>query len=612
MKDTPDLDSIAEEVEDNFSLDFRDPYEKPYGEPERQTKSQKIFWSYLKDHNVWRQALIGAKGAAKTHYGATFAFYFGQKYPGAEGVVVGNTDRQAKDAAGGPFLDVCKSLGYNAEYFGSKKIRGQEESKFYVVDLDGDGYEEGKTFKLFVRSMESVEAMEGSQYDFMWVEELQDAHKKNFVKAHSRNRGSHVAGAGRMNPLFIAAMTEGPSHWMYDHIEKKMGFVQDEDFDPEEDHSVLREPDLTENKKNIGEAVIESYYNNFSQSKAERLIHAKRVSQNSNRALYEYKANTHRRGRMSRLLCYYDPYDPLILSLDFNINPMCGTLWQRRMWNQKWSRQNVQIVWNGDEIQEVLVHQGENKVDRYRHLHEFAEPNETVLAQVDEYEVWNDDKMGGGTRGLMRHAVRDYAERQQATFEVVGDAQGNSKTAAATVTNWDIVRSFAAKFSDPLVVPGLVSSRSGEGLEGEIKYSNPPVADTLTHTNQLLQNAEGHSRMCFLPESEYESGGAAASVAAVEKKKNGKIDDRRDRSDDRAKSRTHFFDTVRYLGYYFHEEIDHGQMDVNDLVEEMREDRYEEELGEMPDDMDPKRYSDFGEEDDGWLDYGGSTSGGVF
>jgi hypothetical protein len=220
MKDTPDLDSIAEEVEDNFSLDFRDPYEKPYGEPERQTKSQEIFWSYLKDHNVWRQALIGAKGAAKTHYGATFAFYFGQKYPGAEGVVVGNTDRQAKDAAGGPFLDVCKSLGYNAEYFGSKKIRGQEESKFYVVDLDGDGYEEGKTFKLFVRSMESVEAMEGSQYDFMWVEELQDAHKKNFVKAHSRNRGSHVAGAGRMNPLFIAAMTEGPSLDVRPHREE--------------------------------------------------------------------------------------------------------------------------------------------------------------------------------------------------------------------------------------------------------------------------------------------------------------------------------------------------------------------------------------------------------
>jgi len=557
--------------------------------------------------------LVGAKGSGKTFYGATFAFYFGQKYPGAEGVVVGNTDRQAKDAAGGPFLEVCKKLGYDAEYFRSKKIRGQEESKFYIVDLDGDGYQDGKTFKLFVRSMESVQAMEGSQYDFMWVEEIQQAEKANFVTANSRNRGTHIAGEETKNPIFIAGMTEGPEHWIYDMLEESMGFVKGEDFNPDEHDSLLREPILTENKKNIGQAKIDEYYNTFSKSKAERLIHARRVSQNSNRALYEYKSKLHRKGRMSRLLTDYDPYDDLILSLDFNINPMCGSLWQRRAWNQKWSHMNVQIVWNGNKVEEVLVHTEEDEVERYDRLSEYAEPNQTVLAQVDELEVWNDDKMGGGTRGLMRHVVREYSDKHQATLEVVGDAQGNSKTAAATVTNWDIVRSFAAKFTDPLVIPGLLTNRTGQGLEGEIKYSNPPREDTLTHTNQLLQNAEGHARICFLPESQYESGGVAASVAAVEKKRNGKIDNKRDRSNDRSKPRTHFFDTVRYLGYYFHNEIDHGQMDIGEMVEDMKRDRRTEDAGQMPEGMDPDRYSGFADdEEDEWLGYGGSSGGGVF
>ena len=615
MRNTPSIDDIAADVEDSFSLDFHNPYEYPYGEPERQTDSQEILWEYLDKYDVWREALIGAKGAGKTWFGATFAFYFGQKWPGAEGAVVGNTDRQAKDAAGGPFLEVCHNLGYEAEYFGSKKIRGQEESKFYIVDLDGQGYQEGKVFKLFVRSMESVKAMEGSQYDFMWIEEIQQADKKNFVTAISRNRGTHIADEDTKNPLFIAGMTEGPSHWMYGHLENRMGFITDDQFDPEEDESVLREPVLTENTINIGQATIDTYYNNFSESKAERLIHAKRVSHNANRALYEYQANTHRKGRMSRLLCYYDEYDPLILALDFNISPMCGTLWQRRPWNQKWSGQNVQIIWDGDTVGQVQVHTEGGEIEKYDSLTEYAAPNQEVLAQVDEFEVWPDNPKGGGTRGLMQHVVDEYTDKHAARLEVIGDAQGNSKTAAATVTNWDIVRSYAAKFSDPLVMPGLIANRSGTGLEGEVKYSNPPVEDTLTHTNQLLNNANGHSRMCFLPESEYQSGGAGASVAAVEKKGSGKIDDKRDRSDNREKPRTHFFDTVRYLGWYFNEEVEHGQDNLDEMVEAMEEDRRSAELSGLPEGADPDRYTGFGDEDGGgggWMDYGNSGGGGIF
>jgi len=608
-----DIDDIANEVESKFSVEFRDPYERPYGDPERQTDSQRILWEYLQEHNIWRQALIGAKGAGKTYYGATFAFFFGQNWPGAEGVVVGNTDRQAKDAAGGPFLEVCRALGYEAEYFSSKKIRGQEQSKFYVVDLDGEGYETGQTFMLKVRSLEAVQAMEGSEFDFMWFEEIQQGDKQDFVTANSRNRGTHIADEDTQNPLFIAGMTAGASHWMYSMLEDNMSFITDERFDPEKHDSVLREPVLTENEKNIGQAKIDEYYNTFSSTEAERLIHAKRVSQNSDRAMYEYREDKHRNGRMSRLLCHYDRYNNLILSVDFNISPMCGSLWQRKKWNPKWRQQNVRLTWNGDTVDQVIV-STEDGEETYDSLREFAPPNQTVLAQVDEYEVWPKDRMGGGTEGLMRHVVRDYAEMHAAPLEVIGDAQGNSKTAASTETNWDIIRQYAAKFDEPVVVPGLKSNRKGSGgVTGEIKWSNPPVEDTLTASNRLLQNAEGQARICFLPRSEYQSDGVAASVAAVERRGSGKIDDRRDRSDDRSKPRTHWFDTVRYVAWYFNNEVEEDQRDIEGMIEEMQADR-SGPGEELPEGMDPARYGGFPDEDQegGWLDFGSGGSGGVF
>jgi len=549
-----------------------------------------------------------------TYLGAAFAFKFGQEYPGSRGAVVGNTDRQAKDAAGGAFMDICQALGYRAEYFQRKKIRGNEYTKFYIVDLDGQGFQEGNTFKLFVRSMVAVETMEGSKFDFMWFEEIQQAEKKKFVKANSRNRRNFIADADTRNPLFIAGMTDSGTHWMYKMLEENMGFKTKDEFDPETDHSLLLEPVLEENRKNLGSAKIQEYYNTFSATDAERLIHAKRVSHNADRALYEYKENIHKEGRMSRLMCHYDPYAELILSLDFNISPMCGSLWQRVPFNQKWLNGNVRLSWEDDHVAEVAVLQEDGNFKYYDSLREFAEPNQNVLAQIDEWEVWPGDPQGGGTKGLMRHVVRDYAEKHQGSIEIIGDAQGNSKTAASTTTNWDIVREKALAFDDPIVMPGLISNRNGGGgATGKIKWSNPPVEDTLTHTNEILHNANGNTRMCFLPESEYESGGVAASVAVVERRGSGKIDDRRDRSDDKSKPRTHWFDTVRYLGWYFKNEVDEEQRDIGALVDEMKSDRDRSRTGNMPDGMDPERYTGFGDDDQGgWMDFGGSTSGGVF
>jgi hypothetical protein len=601
MTDADLIDDIAEDVESNFSIELRDPYQRPYGEPERTTESQKKLWNWLRNYDVWRQAMIGGKGSGKSHYGATFSYYFGQEFPGCEGACIANTDRQSKDAAGEHFMNVGSMLNFNVEYFKSKKMHGQEQSKFYVVDLDGKGYQEGLYFMIKVRSLEAVDAMEGSEFDFIWFEELQDGDRPAFVKAQSRNRGTAIADEDTMNPVFLAGMTDGAEHWMYEMLEDNMSFPTEDQFDPEEDDSVLLEPTLMENKQNIGQAKIDEYYNTFNPTEAERLIHAERVSQNKDRALYEYRSNLHTNGLMSKVLCDYDPYREIIVSVDFNISPMCASVWQVKEWNHDWQDENLQVIWNdsGTSISEVRRWTSEEDYETYPNLRAIAEPDTEVLAQIDEYEIWPNDQMGGGTEGFMRNLVSDYKSHTM-RVTIVGDAQGNSRTSASSRTDWDIIREWAQRLQKAEVVPGL---ESNDNVLGPVKYSNPPVKDTLNITNRLLSNANGEPRMCFQPQSDYDSGGVKASVSACETDAKGRIDDKRDRSEDRKKPRTHFLDTVRYVAWFFEDGAKMTAEQFDQHVDELDE----MERGGPPHADEPNRYAGFNDEEEDDMGYGEST-----
>jgi len=566
-------------------------------------------------------SLYVTSGYTVTHNsygGAAFSFYFGQKYPGCTGACVASTSRQAKDAAGEHFVNMADMLGYDCEYFGSKKIHGQQYSRFYVVDLDGEGYNEGMIFKLFVRSMESVDSMEGSEIDFIWFEELQQADKQPFVTAESRNRGTTITDGEKDNPVYLAGMTAGREHWMYRMLEENMGFVTEDEFDPDEDRAVLFEPVLTENEQNLGDNTIDKYYRMFDETKAERLIHANRVSKNSDRALHAYRDRIHTSGVMSNVLCHYSPYQDLILSFDFNVSPMCVSAWQEKDWNDQWRADNVQIIWNDAEtrIQEVRVWdemETNENVDAeelgytsYDSLEEWKEPDTTALAQVDEWEVWPDDSKGGGTRGVMKHIVEDYAEKQAASVTILGDARGNNKQSSSVKTDWDIIREYASQFNETDIIPGL---RSNKVTGQDVKWSNPPVKDTLNNANSVLMNGEGQARMCFMMETKYPSGGVSSSVSATETGPNGKIDEKRDRSDDREKPRTHFLDTVRYVCWWFTEGAFMSVDAFEDALDEMEEMQARNQGIATPDGEDPDRYRGFPDEEQGTapLEFGDDT-----
>lgn len=556
-----DIEALAKEINDSLRIEVRDPFEEPWGDPEKTTTTQQKVWDLLHNHGITRFGVIGGKGAGKSHLSAAFAMHWGQNFPNSHGLILANSDRQAKDSAGKHLVKMASNMGYKAEYFGSKKVNGQSYSQFYRVTLgkeDDDPY-----FLVFVRSLESATLLEGSEFDWAWVEEIQDAEKRDFVKALSRVRGTEcVASKDEKRPLMIVGMTEGEDHWMYDMVEERLELTPSARFDPEVDSGVLFEPSLLENEKNVGKGPIDELRATSDPIQIRRLVMGERVSSKHNLVLYEYRPYLHKTGLKSKLLTSYDPYKPMYISIDFNVSPMSASAWQPKPWNHEWDSDRLFVELHNGTVKKVYEFEEraaeldkDKAIATYNSLSEYREADVEVLAQVDEWEVWPDDPKGGGTRGLMRHICDDYAGAG-AEIILLGDSAGNQRDPGRGMTNWDIVEDVAVeRLQNPTVIPGVVSNHNVR--TGEIKYDNPPVQDTINATNACLKNADGEVHLCFLPDSEYDSGGVAASVGNTKSRPNGGVDKKADRSDDREVARSHFIDTVRYVVW---EWTDRGSM----------------------------------------------------
>lgn len=600
-----DEDQILEEIRDEYDIDYRDPYEKPYNDPEKQTKTQKKVWNW-KDEGLLRYAVVGGKGSGKSFLGATFAMHFAQREPEATGCFVANSTRQVKDAVGDALGDVCDLLGYELEYFRSKKIFGEEQSLIYTIDLDGKGLETGATHLIYCRSLQSVENMEGTEIDYMVCDEIQDAYQGDLTKALSRNRGTEIAGEDEegQNPLMLLGMTQSSSHWIYNLIEDRLGFVSEDEMTGDTE-GVILEPTLKENIENVGQSTIDKYRQIYSPDEIERLVHAERVASNKNRVFSSYRDHIHRSGRMSRLLTDPEPERRLYVSLDFNVSPMSATLWQEKPWNDRWAAEDVLIERDEDgfisAVKRLDLESGGEVVETYDSLQRLAEPDREVLAQVDEYEVWPDDDLGGGTDGMMKNIRRDYSDHPSEII-ILGDARGDQRSAQSMTSNWDVVRDHAVPEKlGAQVIPGVMSD---DGVFGKVKYNNPPKQDSINLVNRTLLNGEKTAQMCVLEESELQSGGAAASMSALSYKPNGTIDESNDKREDRSVRRSHFADTVRYMVWFWK---DGGRMDAGTYSE--MADSLEESSRPSGPDLAPESYQEGG---DNGATIGNPSGGGGF
>jgi hypothetical protein len=273
------------------------------------------------------------------------------------------------------------------------------------------------------------------------------------------------------------------------------------------------------------------------------------------------------------------------MSVDFNVNPMSASVWQEKLWNDEWDSSDILIDEDG------TVRYADTLEKAADSLREYAAPDRKVLAQVGEFEIPQ-----SGTEALMRQFMDEY-EGHTAGVLVLGDASGRSRVTASSDTDWDIIARAIKDMPNAEVMRGL--EQSSNLKTGQVKYSNPDVRDTINVANKLLHDTEGRAKICFLPESEYKSGGCARSVAMLTTKPDGKIDKSADRREGTDVARSHFADTFRYVCWWFNGGgLDMDASDFESFANEVRQeaivgDRWSSNRSDDPFEDQPEQWGAF-------------------
>jgi hypothetical protein len=533
-------------VKDKHKIEVKNPLEAPYADPDKTTDTQRKAIRLYERRFPKRThiAVIGGKGAGKSHLGVSLSLLQAQEFPGSIGCVISNSHEQTNRIISQHIFDQADALGLKIEYFGKKKIRGRKYNSVFVIDLDGQGIQEGSNSYILLHSFEAVAKLEGAELDWGYVEEIQDAEKKHFVKFTSRIRGTRGN-----NSLFIMGMPDEENHWMYTLL-PKMGFDEDRfgKYDEEESMGVLFEPAVYENLKNLPDDYIDQIRKSHDEATARKYINGERVSLNSNKVCHQFDERVHKHSWMSKMMTIYDPTLDLILSYDFNVSPMCVSVYQLKRWHDKWEenpRLSPAYIKRQLEEQRPEYHKELLNHEPPSEENPQYEPNRWILAQIDEFEVWQ-----GGTSQATKdicHAYRDHT-RNVVAF---GDSTGKSRDTRGYETDWDIISRLLRETFDERQITVIRGLDQNVKSNGEVKYNNPPKKDQINVANAVLRDGMRRAHACFLPESDIDSGGLAASVAMVKRKPDGRIDDSIDRSNDRSMHKTHFMDTFLYAAYWF-------------------------------------------------------------
>lgn len=336
-----------------------------------------------------------------------------------------------------------------------------------------------------VGSFANADRLESEEFDWGVLSEVQSADEHAVKKVRRRIRGTAA------NALVYAEGTpRKQGHWQYDDNRglEAMGFRVWQSDTRDNPH---KQPGYAAELKSM-----------YGKARADAMVAGHAIKESTDAVFYNFDREKHVESDAAEELTEYEDNRKLVIFIDFNLSPMSIGVFQPKGASE---------------------HEG------------FADE---VLAQIDEFEVWQ-----GGTRQAMREVRKKYREHTAGAF-ISGDGTETNDTTSPDETDWDIVK---AELADHLyganVQPGTYQPEDSD------KWSNPPVRDRINAGNWLLNNGLGESRVVFLPESEYDSGGLMESVAQVEKDDEGKINKSIDKTTDRDATQSHFSDVFSYMAY---------------------------------------------------------------
>lgn len=483
-------------------------------------------------------AAIGGKGSGKTFTGGCRQLRQIQRFPGTKWLIAANTYSQAYGSAGVKLVEIANGLGIEFFHRSEMILDGVKTYNVYVFP-EYDAH-------VCILSFDNIKMIEGTEWDGAWFEEIQDCEREAVETAVSRIRRGKADDS-----VFYAGMPDDVNHWMYTYFD--------------ENDIPLYEPPLGENEHNLPEKYMERMQR-YHGHQFDQYVLGKRISLNRTPALRSLQWDIHVDSDNNPdvdfslgPLSTYDPQRKLYMTWDFNVNPLCVSLWQIKPYRFNIGGEPVRTcpqcaeelkyshLWDG---WACLKHGHIQNPDMTR----TGLTEKEVLAQVDEFELF------AATTEAMCDMILTRYGNHHAGGLIIGDSTG-SKTSTNTRdpgrTDWSIIERKFGRMRGMVVRPGVVKSRDSVRThkkrgEKRLKYSNPAVRDRVTILDNYMLDEDGHPRISFLPVSEYPSGGVARSCAGALWTADSKIDSSNDRlpATDRNVARTHYFDGVGYLVYH--------------------------------------------------------------
>lgn len=234
-------------------------------------------------------AYLGGYGSGKTYAACIKAILLGGYNAGTAGMLVSPTFPMLRDTTRRTFLEILETyeIGFNFKATENKIILNEVNSEVWF------------------RSADDPTRLKGSNLSWIGLDEPALMHEETYNVALSRLRDPK---AGRIQ-LFFTGTHEGFS-WLYDKIDNNQS----------DKIKVIR--GATNENKFLPPMYVESLYSNYDEEQIKQYVSGYATLINKGRIYYSFDREHSLADRD------YNPNLPLVLTVDFNVNPLCWALIQ--------------------------------------------------------------------------------------------------------------------------------------------------------------------------------------------------------------------------------------------------------------------------------------------
>ena len=344
--------------------------------------------------DVFLFGFIGGIGSGKTRAGAEKFGDLCWRNRGVTGAIFGPTYRMLEDATKPMFFKVLAEKGISYKY------RASENS----ITLFGDT-------KVLFRSMDNPEHLRGTEFGHFWMDEpgqMPDPMAFHIIMGRMRD-------ARAPEPCGILTTTPNGLNWLNDELVTK-----------QRENRVKLYHGTSEQNVSLADGYIDRLKALYDERFYAQEVLGKWIDIFAGQAYWNFDREQSVTGEFD-----YDPALPILLCVDFNVDPMCWNVVQQR---------------------------------RYR-------DGRVIDTCVDELHVRT-----AGTEVTCKEFLNRYAQHK-AGVSVHGDATGHARNTAATRTDYQIIQEMLSK-----VMPAV------EICTGRF---NPSVTDSIAAVNARLKNASG-------------------------------------------------------------------------------------------------------------------------